>query len=134
MFEKSDQYQLVSPRTTIEIHLPDGRVISGPRGSAIGSFLRKLPEWQDPPIVAAIINGDLRELTFPMVMDARVQPVTVADADGARLYRRSLTFLLEVAFEDLHPKAALTVDHSVASGGFYSQVAGRAPLSEEEVH
>lgn len=134
MFEKSDQFQLVSPRSTIEIHLLDGRVISGPRGSAVGFFLCKLPEWQDPPIVAAIINGDLRELTFPIDMDAKVQPITIADTDGARLYRRSLTFLLEVAFEDLFPKSALTVDHSVASGGFYCQVAGRDPLSDAEIH
>ncbi len=133
MFENTEQFHLVSPRNSVEIHLPDGRVISGPRGAAVGFFLRKLPEWQDPPIVAAIINGDLRELTFPIQMDASVQPVTIGDTDGARLYRRSLTFLLEVAFEDLYPQAALTVDHSVASGGFYCQVAGRPPLNEDEV-
>jgi uridine kinase len=133
MFEKNDQYELVSPRKTIEIHLPDGRVICGPRGTAIGFFLRKLPEWDNPPVVAAIVNGDLRELTLPMEMDARVTPVTIADTDGARLYRRSLTFLLEVAFEDLFPEAALTVDHSVASGGFFCQVIGREPLSQDEI-
>lgn len=133
MFEQSDQYRLVSARKTIEINLPDGRVIAGPRGSAVGFFLRQLPEWDRPPIVAAIINGDLRELTYPLDMDARVQPVSMADTDGARLYRRSLTFLLEVAFEDLFPQAALTVDHSVASGGFFCQVMGREPLNEAEV-
>jgi uridine kinase len=133
MFENSELFNLVKPRSSVEIHLPDGRVISGPRGAAVGFFLRKLPEWQDPPIVAAIINGDLRELTFPIHMDASVQPVSIGDTDGARLYRRSLTFLLEVAFEDLYPQAALTVDHSVASGGFYCQVAGRPPLNADEV-
>lgn len=133
MFENSEQFTLVKPRGSVEIHLPDGRVISGPRGAAVGFFLRKLPEWRDPPIVAAIINGDLRELTFPIQMDANVQPVSIGDTDGARLYRRSLTFLLEVAFEDLYPQAALTVDHSVASGGFYCQVAGRHPLNDDEV-
>lgn len=133
MFEKSDQYQLVPPRNTIEIHLPDGRVVSGPRGTAVGFFLRKLPEWDQPPIVAAIINGDLRELTFCLERDAAVRPVSIADTDGARLYRRSLTFLLEVAFEDLFPQFALTVDHSVASGGFFCQVMGRQPLDEKEI-
>ena len=133
MFENNEQFNLVKPRGSVEIHLPDGRVITGPRGAAVGLFLRKLPEWQDPPIVAAIINGDLRELTFPIQMDANVQPVSIGDTDGARLYRRSLTFLLEVAFEDIYPRAALTVDHSVASGGFYCQVAGRPPLNADEV-
>ncbi|TLN01200.1 nucleoside kinase, partial [bacterium] len=39
----------------------------------------------------------------------------------------------EVAFEDLFPTAALTVDHSVASGGFFCQVMSRKPLSDEEI-
>ncbi|GAP14437.1 uridine kinase [Longilinea arvoryzae] len=133
MFDETDQYQLASASKTIEIRLPDGRVISGPRGTAVGFFLRKLPEWDNPPIVAAIINGDLRELTYILDIDAWVQPVSMADMDGARLYRRSLTFLLEVAFEDLYPQAALTVDHSVASGGFFCQVMERAPLSASEI-
>jgi uridine kinase len=57
----------------------------------------------------------------------------MADADGARIYRRSIVFLLETAFEDLYPNAELTVDHSVSSGGFYCQVSGRDPLNQAEM-
>jgi len=123
----------VAPRPTVEVHLPDGRVYSGPRKAPVGAFLRAMPEWDNPPIVGAVINGELRELTYPLEFDARVRPVTMADADGARIYRRSLTFLLEAAFEDLFPTASLTVDHSVSSGGFFCQVVGSQPLSEEEL-
>ncbi len=123
----------VAPRPTVEVHLPDGRVYSGPRKAPVGAFLRAMPEWDNPPIVGAVVNGELRELTYPLEFDARVRPVTMADADGARIYRRSLTFLLEAAFEDLFPTASLTVDHSVSSGGFFCQVVGSQPLSEEEL-
>ena len=51
-------------------------------------------------------------------MDTKLAPVTMADADGARIYRRSLTFLLSAAFSDLFPKNHLTIDHSVSSGGY----------------
>ncbi len=54
-------------------------------------------------------------------------------ADGARIYRRSLTFLLEKAFNDLYPDGILYVDHSVASGGYFCQVSGREPLTEAEI-
>lgn len=121
------------PRRTVEIHLPDGRVFSGPRGTQIGQFLRVLPEWDNPPIMGAIVNNELRELTYPIDMDAKVKPVTMADGDGARIYRRSITFLLEAAFEDLFPESALVVDHSVSSGGFYCRVTKRSPLSNEEL-
>jgi uridine kinase len=116
-------------RERIEIHLPDERVFSGPRGATIETFLRALPEWDHPPIMGAVINHELRELTYSLTMDAQVQPVTMADADGARIYRRSLIFLLEAAFDDLFTPAVLTVDHSVSSGGYFCQVSGRPPLS-----
>jgi uridine kinase len=125
------KFSLVSPRSSVEIHLPDGRVLSGPRGEKVEDFLSTL-EFP-APVVAAIVNGNLRELTFPIDMDARVMPVTMSDPDGARIYRRSLTFLLEMAFSDLYPNAQLFVDHSVASGGYYCQVTGRMPLSDSEL-
>jgi uridine kinase len=130
---KSLGFKLVEPRETVEIHLPDDRVISGQRGKLVEAFLRTLPEWDNPPIVGAVVNGDLRELTFPINMDSRVQPVTTADPDGALIYRRSLVFLLEIAFQSLFTPARLTVDHSVSSGGYFCQVLGRHPLTQAEM-
>ncbi len=127
----NNKINLVSARPSVEIHLSDGRVLSGPRGAKVEEFLAAL-EFDSQP-VAAIINGDLRELTFPIELDSRVTAVTMSMPDGARIYRRSLTFLLEMAFADMFPDANLFVDHSVASGGFYCQVAGRVPLSESEL-
>jgi uridine kinase len=123
-----------TPRPTVEVHLPDGRVISGPRNAPIGDFFKLLENTDNlPPIVGAIVNGELRELTYPVKMDVEARPVTMGDADGMRIYRRSLTFLLEIAFESLFPDGILTVDHSVSSGGYYCQVSERLPLSREEL-
>jgi uridine kinase len=54
-------------------------------------------------------------------------------ADGARIYRRSLIFLLEIAFAELFPKGKLTIDHSVSSGGFYCQITGHGELTQKEL-
>jgi len=123
----------VKPRDTVEITLPDGRVYSGRRGLPVESFMRALPEWNNPLVVGAIVNSDLRELTYPITMDARVTPVTTVSADGSRIYRRSLIFLLETAFEDLFSPSELTVDHSVSSGGYFCQVSGRPQLSKADI-
>jgi uridine kinase len=116
---------------SVEICLPDGRVMEGPRGSQLLAFLSE--ERTGAPIVGAIVNGELRELTYPIEMEARVRPVTMGEADGMRIYRRSLTFLLAAAFEELFPEAHLTVDHSVSSGGYYCEVRSQIPFSEKDL-
>jgi uridine kinase len=126
-------FKFVTPRDMVEIHLSNGEVISGPRGSSLEDFMELVQERGLPPIVGAIVNGRLAELSNPVNMDVEVHPITMEDADGMRFYRRSLTFLLESAFHDLFPDAILTVDHSVTSGGYFCQVFRRSPLTEEEL-
>lgn len=129
-------FQFSSPRASVEVHLLDGRVIEGPRGAPVGDFLKLIenPAAQPDdgpaaPVVGAVVNGELRELTYPISMDARVRPVTMAESDGMLIYRRSLTFLLDAAFEDLFPEASMTIDHSVSFGGYYCRVTGLKKLS-----
>jgi uridine kinase len=126
--------QTVSPRDTVEVHLPDGRVLSGPRGATAKDFLQNIAGSLPGPVVGAIVNSDLRELTYPIKMDSTLDSVTMADADGARIYRRSLTFLLETAFVALFSQAVLYIDHSISSGGYYCHVNGRPPLDRVELH
>jgi uridine kinase len=83
--------------------------------------------------VGAVVNGELRELTYPVTMDSRIRPVTMAESDGMLIYRRSLTFLLDTAFEDLFPEASMTIDHSVSSGGYYCRVSGMKRLSANKL-
>jgi len=129
---KDELIKNVSPRETVQIHLPEGCVLEGPRGTQLETFLKDL---NDPlvPIVGAVVNGELRELTYPIEMDSDVRVVTMGEADGMRIYRRSLTFLLAVAFEELFPDAKLFVEHSLSSGGYFCQVSGRDPLNQEEL-
>jgi len=77
-----------SPRLTIEIVLPDGRVYTGKRSASLAELLQMLPEWDNPPIMGAVVNGELKELTATIEMDARVRLITMKDDDGARIYRR----------------------------------------------
>ena len=130
---KKSKIHLTQPRPEVEVHLPDGRVLSGPRGARVGEFLSIVADSFEAPIVGAIVNRNLRELTYPVEYESTINPVVMSEPDGARIYRRSLTFLLEMAFSNLYPKGKLTIDHSVSFGGYYCQVSGRQPLSESEI-
>jgi uridine kinase len=133
-------FHFTSPRATVEVQLPDGRVIEGPRGAAVGDFLKLIEkptaqpdDGPSAPIVGAVVNGELRELTYTVAMDARVRPVSMAESDGMLIYRRSLTFLLDAAFEDLFPDASMTIDHSVSFGGYYCRVSGLKKISANKL-
>jgi uridine kinase len=128
------EFDFVEASENVEIHLSNGEVISGPRGATLEAFFELLEERGLPPIVGAVVNGKLTELSYIVDMDVEVHPITMESADGMRFYRRSLTFLLETAFSDLYPDAILTVDHSVTSGGYFCQVYRRSPLSEGELN
>jgi len=120
-------------RETVEVIFKDGTIMNGPRHTPIGEFMKKYQDPQKPLIVGAIVNNDLRELTFPISMDSNVSPVNMSDTDGARIYRRSLTFLLEIAFLELFPEWTLTVDHSVSSGAYYCHVPEKEPFTQDHL-
>lgn len=122
-----------SPRDEIEIRLPDGRIIKGPRGAPLGNFLNVLGKWEGSSIIAAIVDGHLRELSYELDKDADVNPLNMSSSDGSKIYRRSLTFLLETAFEEVFKDYYLAIDHSVPNGGYYCKILGRDPLTDKEI-
>ena len=125
--------QITIPRDIVEIYLPDGRTYQGKRYTPIIDFMKALPEWHDPQIVGAVMDGELRELTYPVKKDTIVKPINISDSDGSKIYRRSLVFLLQASFEDVFPEMELSVDYSVPNGGYFCRVIDHFPLSIVEV-
>ena len=132
--EKDKKIQFISrKREDIELYLPDGRIISGRRGSTIGELFSLLDEWENAPIVGAVVDGNLRELSYKVAQDCKITPINMTTSDGSKIYRRSLTFLLETAYHEMFPKAFLAIDHSVPNGGYYCKVVDREPLKKIEI-
>jgi len=119
---------------TVTLMLDDGEILVGPRGIALEHFLKASRSWNEcDQFVGAIVNGKLRELTYPVALEVQVKPIRMSDQDGALIYRRSLTYVLEAAFEELFPDDELIVDHSVPAGGYFCRVENRDPLTTIEL-
>ncbi|HSJ57478.1 MAG TPA: nucleoside kinase [Anaerolineae bacterium] len=128
-----EQIHPAEPRDTAQVWLDDGRVFEGPVGTPLEAFIQVAGSDPAAPTVAALIDNELRELTYRVESDVEVKPVTMADSDGFRIYRRSLAFLLVTAAHDLFPEATVYVDHSLTFGGYFCEVQGRAPFSPSEL-
>ena len=110
-------------RTDARVTFPDGSVYSAPTGTPLLDFVEVAypPGHPDRPILAAIVDGNLRELTIPIYRDVSIRPITLSDSDGHRIYRRSLSFLLATAVTEIFPGVQVAVEHSIPSGGFHCE-------------
>jgi uridine kinase len=134
---QTDVKQVVraEPRVTAQVKFSDGRIYEGPLWTELREFVdaagADLP-WRFPT-VAALIDDELRELTYHIDRDVEVTPLGTDDRDGSRIYRRSLTFLLVVAIHQLFPEALVNIDHSVTFGGYYCEVESRPQFTGEQL-
>ncbi len=125
--------------------LGDGSIWSAPIGTRLEAYFKRaypelIPTTRQQPltngdrtIIAAIVDGALRELTYCVKRDVQVRPVFLSDSDGLRIYRRSLSFLLVVAASELFPERKIRIDHSLPFGGYYCAVMKGEPFSEAEL-
>jgi uridine kinase len=70
------------------------------------------------PMVGALVNNDVLSLSTPLMVNATVRPLTVADPHGWDIFRRSLGFLLAKAAHENLPKDTCRILHSYGPGLF----------------
>ncbi|OFX57823.1 MAG: AAA family ATPase [Bacteroidetes bacterium GWB2_41_8] len=75
------------------------------------------------PIVGALVNNRVKELSFVFVRNKRVEFIDYSHPDGLRLYVRSLFFILVASVRELFPQVKLKMMHGI-SRGYYCELAG----------
>ena len=75
----------------------------------------------DKNIIAALVNGRLRELDYDVYYDASIQFLTVKDHDAMGIYERGIRFLFAMAAHRLYPNIKFKFTYSV-SRSIYAQL------------
>jgi threonyl-tRNA synthetase len=83
-------------------------------GTTAGQALAAAPE-----IIAARVNGELRDLASPLAEGDRVEPVAIDSPDGLSILRHSTTHVMAQAVQDLFPRAKLGIGPPVENGFYY---------------
>lgn len=81
-------------------------------------------------IVAAIVNNNLRELTYELKSDGDIKLLDYKSHDGKKVYMRSLSFLFIRACKDLYPQNHINIEHTI-SKGLYCEINGTTLLKED---
>lgn len=116
---------------TVKLTYDVDKTAFAPMGIKLEQLLELLPPRDLKP-VAAVVNGDIKELDYPLYVDSRIVWQDYTMANGHRVYKRSLIFILLVAAHKLYPDRELKVYHSLENGT-YCQLLGEAPLAEEDI-
>lgn len=109
-----------------------GQEMQIPAGTTLEDLSRQQQPRHPARVVAALVNGELRELTFSLKQDAAVKFLDLSTDDGQRIYVRSLSFLLIRAAQDLFPEGKIRIEHSLGNG-LYIEFRGPRPLLKEDI-
>ena len=85
------------------------------------------------PILGALVNNKVKELSFVIVKNKKVEFIDYSHPDGMRMYIRSLFFMLYAAVNKTYPELKLKMMHGI-SRGYYCELSGlNRPITESDV-
>ncbi|MFI6520743.1 threonine--tRNA ligase [Spirillospora sp. NPDC050679] len=91
----------------------DERVV--PAGATAGQALQA----DGRTVIAARVNGELRDLAHPLAEGDAVEPVEIGSADGRAIMRHSAAHVMAQAVQELFPEAKLGIGPPVENGFYY---------------
>ena len=77
-----------------------------------------LIENKDKSIICARVNNRLRELTYEVSDDAKIEFLTVKDGDAVRIYEASLRYVIAMAFARAYPDLDIRFAYNVSRSVF----------------
>ncbi len=113
----------------IQVTLPGGEGHEVPAGTNAGALAERLGLGS---VLAAMVDGQLRDLRWPLESDARVEFVTFDDPAGREVYWHSSSHLMAQAVKQLYPEARLAIGPSIEDGFYYDFDIGR-PFSPQDL-
>lgn len=87
-----------------------------PAGTSLRKIAEDVKQHYKDDIVLAVVDNTIRELGRTLEKPCRLEFFTTADKAGRKAYRRSMTFLMEAALEEMEPELAVCVQHSIGQG------------------
>ena len=108
---------------SIAVHVAGHGRISVSQGTTLGKLKEQI--WSDEndrsAVVGALYNNRVIGLEYRILRNCTICFLTIDTAEGADIYRRSLSVLLHAAFIQIaQPGSTLKIEHSLGNGFYYS--------------
>ena len=117
----------------IKITLPDNSVRDYPKGSSSMEIAKSISEGLARSVLAAKVNGDVRDLNRPIEEDSSLQLLTWNDAEGKSTMWHSSAHLMAEALEFYYPGIKFWVGPPVSNGFYYDVDFGEQAFSADDL-
>jgi threonyl-tRNA synthetase len=110
------QVTLAGREHVVEAGSTAGQALEGPGG--LSDFIRNAA-GRAGSVIAARVNGELRDLAHPLADGDSVEPVELGSPDGLAIMRHSAAHVMAQAVQDLNPEAKLGIGPPIENGFYY---------------
>src|SRR5690554_5603318 len=117
----------------INITLPDGTVKTYPKGVTSLEVASGISEGLARNVLAAKVNGEVRDAQRPIEQDATLQLLTWNDDEGKSTFWHSSAHLLAEALEALYPGVKFGIGPAIENGFYYDVDPGDTVITEADV-
>lgn len=116
----------------IKITLPDGSVREYAKGTTALEIAKSISEGLARNVLAAKVNGEVRDASRPIDEDATVQLLTWNDAEGKSTMWHSSAHLMAEALETFYPGVKFGIGPPVDHGFYYDIDLGEHKITPED--
>ncbi|MCX6200924.1 MAG: threonine--tRNA ligase [Bacteroidetes bacterium] len=117
----------------INIKFPDGAVRQYEAGISADGIAKSISEGLARKVLAASVNGEVWDITRPILNDASLQLLTWDDDAGKNTFWHSSAHLMAEAVEALYPGVKFWVGPALDKGFYYDIDLGDRHLTEDDL-
>jgi threonyl-tRNA synthetase len=116
---------------SVTVTLPDGSALNVESGAPVRAVAEAISPRLAEAALAAVVDGRLVDLTFPLTANANVRIVTSKSPEALELYRHSTAHLMAAAVTALFPGAQCGIGPAIDEGFYYDFVVERPFVPED---
>ena len=117
----------------VKISLPDGSVREYPQGVKGSEIASSISEGLARVSLAIEVNGEVWDLSRPILNDASIKILTWNDKAGKTTFWHSSAHLMAEALEALYPGVKFGIGPAIDNGFYYDVDLNGRPFGEEEL-
>jgi threonyl-tRNA synthetase len=129
----SPKNPIITQKNMINVQFPDGAVRQYEPGVSAMDIARSISEGLARKVLAAEVNGDVRDASRPLTHDVALKLLTWDDNTGKNTFWHSSAHLMAEAVESLFPGVKFWVGPALERGFYYDMDLGGKQITEDDL-